>query len=135
MAIQADRWDGLYAIREGILRLRYCDRFRSSAMGSRQIESHCAVPLFGENGFEALKVDVRACERRGCRFMKIAAQRSRRAAYYRLQFHIYTGLGRFASFHQAYVLKIFMGCALRARVFTTATQTQPTLAHMRNDRG
>jgi hypothetical protein len=67
--------------------------------------------------------------------MKIAAQRSRRAAYYRLQFHIYTGLWRSASYHQADVVKIFMGCALRARVFTTSTPTQPTLAQMRNDRG
>ncbi len=67
--------------------------------------------------------------------MKIAAQRSRRAAYYRLRFHIYTGLGRFASCHQAYVVKIFLGCALRARAFTTAAPTQPTLAQMRNDRG
>ena len=67
--------------------------------------------------------------------MKIAAQRSRHAAYDRLQFHIYTGLGRFASYHQANVVKIFMRCAPRARFFTTATQTQPTLAHMRNDRG
>jgi hypothetical protein len=67
--------------------------------------------------------------------MKIAAQRSRRAAYYRLQSHIDTGLGRFASCHQAYVVKIFMGCALRARVFTTSTPTQQTLAQMRNDRG
>ena len=67
--------------------------------------------------------------------MKIAAQRSRRAAYYRLQFHIYRGLGRFASYHQAYVVKIFIGCASRARFLTTATPAQPTLAHMRNDRG
>ena len=67
--------------------------------------------------------------------MKIAAQRSRRAAYYRLQFYIYTGLGRFASYHRAYVVKIFMGCAVRARVCTTFTPTQPTLAQMRNDWG
>jgi len=42
--------------------------------------------------------------------MKIAAQHSRRAAYYRLV-HIYTRLGRFASCHQAYVVKIFMRIA------------------------
>jgi hypothetical protein len=28
-----------------------------------------------------------------------------------------------------------MGCALRARVVTTSTPTQQTLAQMRNDRG
>jgi hypothetical protein len=69
--------------------------------------------------------------------MKIAAQRSRHAAYDRLQFHINTGLGRFASYHQAYVVKISTERALRAHFFATAAQTRPTqtLAQMRNDRG